>query len=132
MADSFNAETDDQLVSKMSNNQLAHFTGADRRCKGVEMPQGVMLRYNAAESMFFFLETTVIQGKIRTNVYASDSPYDKKKSFIGEVNTAMFEEDADMVHLQKVEKSVRDWVQFVSVATDEDQPFSSFSMDKSR
>jgi hypothetical protein len=132
MAESFKAETDDQLVSKIGNNQLQHFTGADRRCQGVELPQGVMLRYNAAESMFFFLETTVDKGKIKTNVYASDSPYDKKKSFIGEVNTAMFEEDADMVHLTKVEKSVRDWVQFVSVSTDEDQPFSSFSMDKNR
>jgi hypothetical protein len=127
---SFPKETDDQLITKQAQTQLQHFTGADRRCQGVELPQGVMLRYNAAESMFFFLETQVEKGKIKTNVYASDSPYDKKKSFIGDVTTAMFEEDADVLHLQKVEKAVRDWVQFVSPSS-EDQPFSSFSMDKS-
>ena len=127
----FNKETDDQLANKVGHNQLQHFTEKDTRCQGVELPQGVMLRYNTANSMYFFLETSVDKGKIKTNVYASDTPYDKKKSFIGDVTTPMFEDNADAVHLEKVEKAVRDWISFVTVDTDSDNPFSSFSMGKS-
>lgn len=127
----FRAETDDQLEKKVGQNQLQHFTGADQRCQGVELPKGVMLRYNMAESMYFYLETLVDKGRIQTSVFASDSPYDKKKSFIGEVGTPMFDDNADAVHLQKVEKAVRDWITFVSAAAVNDsQTFSSFSMNK--
>lgn len=119
---------DEEQASAANHNQLAHFT--ERKCQGVELPEGVLLRYNQGnEPMYFFLRTTVIQGKICTSIYASDNPYEKEKSAIGELKTAMFEEDADVLHLEKVEKAVRDWIMFVSPSEDNAEPFASFSMD---
>lgn len=120
---------EEEQASQANQNQLTHFT--ERKCQGVELPEGVLLRYTQGDNpMYFFLRTSCIGGKIITNIFASDNPYEKEKSAIGELKTAMFEEDADVLHLEKVEKAVRDWIVFVSPSGDSDEPFASFSMDK--
>jgi hypothetical protein len=93
--------------------QAEHFEQADPRCRSLQLPEGVLLRYAALGSLYFYLRSGVDDGKIVTAVHASDSPYERHKALIGEVRTPMFEPHADARHLAKVEKLVRAWVDFV-------------------
>ena len=69
---------EEEVINKVSENQLAHFDESEK-VAAVQLPKGVMLRYNLAESLYFYLETLVDGGKIITRVYAANNPYDKDK-----------------------------------------------------
>lgn len=119
--------TGDELIGGVIATQLAHFRNADPPCRGVQLTDGVLLRYTQAKGLYFYLRTVVENGAIRTQVYASDSPYDRQKAAIGLVSTPMFDQCADHTHLDKVEALVRDWVEFVEQETDTVHDFQSFA-----
>lgn len=126
---------EDKVVNKVTTDQLQHFANGQSGVHGIELPKGVMLRYNLATALYFFLETGVNDGDIRTCVFASDSPYDKvNRVLVSEVRTPMFQDNANEIHSTRVEDAVHDWVRFVSeeVEVDESQPFTSFQMDHDR
>ena len=126
---------EDKVVNKVTTDQLQHFANGQSGVHGIELPKGVMLRYNLASALYFFLETGVNDGDIRTCVFASDSPYDKvNRVLVSEVRTPMFQDNANETHSTKVEDAVHDWVRFVSedIEVDEAQPFTSFQMDHDR
>jgi hypothetical protein len=70
----------------------------------------------------------VDNGKIKTQVFASDSPYDREKTVIGSVVTPMFEPEADVNHLMKLEELIRGWVDFVQEEPDSTRDFQSFQV----
>jgi hypothetical protein len=120
---------EENLVLESTQTQLRYFQQADPRCRGLQLPEGILLRYTLAQALYFYLRTGVAEGKIRTRVYASDSPYDRMNSDIGEVATPMFESHADAKHLRKLERLLREWVEFVKDEPDLDEPFTSFPID---
>jgi hypothetical protein len=124
----------DKMLIESYRAQLEYFTSAHPRCRGLQLPEGIMLRYHQEHSLYFYLRTRMDDGKIITQVYGTDSPYDMQKSQIGEVKTPLFDvmhthqfdPDADRTHLTKLEKLVNDWVDFISEAAEEGDRFSSF------
>ena len=120
---------DDHLVVEVNRNQVQHFTSADPRCRALQLPEGIMLRYTLSQALYFYLRTRINDGKITTTVFASDSPYDRQKTGIGEVRTPLFETGAELNHLRKVERLLRAWVEFVKDAPDAQQAFQSFAVD---
>ena len=117
---------EESLVQENTRSQLRHFQEADPRCRALQLPEGIMLRYTLSVALYFYLRTGVAEGKIRTRIYASDSPYDRLKTDIGEVSTLMFEPQADARHLKKLEQLLRQWVDFVKDDPDLAEPFTSF------
>ena len=120
--------SDFKIVVEVNRNQLEHFTQNDARCRGVQLPEGVMLRYTLSHSLYFYLRTLIKEGMITTRVFASDTPYDRQKSGIGEVITPMFEPNADETHLKKLDQMLQSWVDFVKDDIDSDVDFKSFQV----
>ncbi len=120
---------EDQVVTEVISTQLEHFRRISPPCRGLELPDGIMLRHTQSASLYFYLRTGVENGKIRTQVFASDSPYDRQKTSIGSVVTPMFAHRADHDHLEKLERLVREWVDFVDKNLDGEQEFQSFKID---
>jgi hypothetical protein len=118
----------EHVANEVTRTQLAYFQKADPRCRALQLPEGIMLRYTLAQALYFYLRTGVSEGRIRTRVSASDSPYDRKKTDIGEVATPMFEPHADHKHLEKLERLLHSWVDFVKEGPDSETPFTSFSV----
>jgi hypothetical protein len=123
------ASADDQIIVGVISNQLQHFRNIDPPCRGMELPDGVLLRHTRSRSLYFYLKTSIENGKIKTQIHASDSPYDRQKAGIGTVITAMFEARADAVHLEKLEKMVREWVEFVQEDLDTQRDFHTFNLE---
>jgi hypothetical protein len=123
---------DDRVLIEVTKHQLEHFTQSDPRCRGMQLPEGLLLRYTLSRALYFYLRTGVRDGKICTRIFASDSPYDRQKSFIGELLTPMFELRADHTHLRKVEKLLYDWVDFVKEQQDDEVSFKPFHVDERR
>jgi hypothetical protein len=119
---------EDRVVASMNRTQIERFTTADPRCRALELPEGLMLRYNLSQSLYFYLKTGVKDGKIVTNVFASDSPYDRQKTLVGEITTPMFAAQADASHLDRVEEMLYAWVNFVKNEVDSGRDFSTFQM----
>ena len=124
------------IIVESSRAQLEYFTQVDSRCRGVQLPEGVMLRYVSAKSLFFYLRTGLHDGKIVTHVYATDSPYDMQKCCIGAVTTALFDLGsqrfdplADQHQVSKLENFLNAWVEFIGESTDDAERFSSFHLD---
>jgi hypothetical protein len=117
---------DDQVVIEVISHQLEHFRHIEPPCRGMELPDGVILRHALSRSLYFYLKTRVEDGKIKTQVFASDSPYDRQKASIGSVITPMFEHSSDQAHLEKLETLIRQWVEFVQDQPDLGQDFHSF------
>ncbi|HZT83045.1 MAG TPA: hypothetical protein VFA26_22635 [Gemmataceae bacterium] len=117
---------EDLVVQEATRAQVEHFRGVDVRCRVLQLPEGLMLRYTLSRALYFYLKTGVAEGKISTRVYASDSPYEPRKNDIGEVRTPLFEEQADRRHLQRVERLLRAWVEFVQDEPAAERPFTSF------
>ena len=113
MSDQTRMPAEDARVLDVMRHQLQHFQEADPRCRALQLPEGLMLRYTLSQALYFYLRTGVAEGQLRTRVYASDSPYDRCKADVGEVLTPMFEAVADRVHLDKLERLLRSWVDFV-------------------
>ena len=122
-------QDDDQVVVEINRHQLERFTGADPRCRGMELPEGLMLRYALSQSLYFYLKTGVKEGKIISQIFASDSPYERQKTRVGEVSTPMFEAQADARHLDKVERMLYSWVDFVKDEVDSGTDFKTFQTD---
>jgi hypothetical protein len=120
------------LSEHVHRTQLEHFSESDPRCRVLQLPDGVLLRYTLSQALYFYLRTTIRDGKIFTRVYSSDSPYDRQKAAIGDVATPMFEAQADYVHLKKIEKLLRGWVEFVGESGDSLNEFMSFKLDEER
>ncbi len=129
MGDDGRSSTEDQLVVEVISNQLEHFRNINPPCRGMELPDGILLRHTRSQSLYFYLRTGVDNGKIRTQVFASDSPYDRQKATIGTVITPMFEVRADFEHLEKLERLIRQWVDFVAQEIDEGMDFQSFNLE---
>src|SRR4051794_2221316 len=118
----------DRLVVEAIGSQLAHFKNIDLPCRGLELPDGILLRNTRSSSLYFYLRTGVDNGKIKTQVFASDSPYDRQKAGIGSVVTPMFEPGADCNHLMRLEELIRGWVDFVQEGPDPTRDFQSFQV----
>ena len=118
----------DRLVVEAIGTQLEHFQNIDPPCRGLELPDGILLRNTRSSSLYFYLRTGVDNGKIKTQVFASDSPYDRQKAGIGSVVTPMFEPGADGNHLMRLEELIRGWVDFVQEGPDPTRDFQSFQV----
>jgi hypothetical protein len=121
--------SEDGIVLETTRTQMDHFREADPRCRALELPDGVMLHYTLSQALFFYLRTAVEDGKIVTRVFASDSPYERQKTIIGRVSTPMFEPRANLTHLEKIEKLLYGWVDFVKDAPDSERSFRSFPVE---
>jgi hypothetical protein len=121
---------DDQLVVEVIHSQLEHFRKIEPPCRGIELPDGIVLRHTLSQSLYFYLRTGVENGKIKTQIFASDSPYDMRKSCIGAVVTGMFETQADRIHLEKLENLIREWVVFVGDVPVVERDFQSFKINQ--
>jgi hypothetical protein len=119
---------DTKIADQVISRQLAHFKNINPPCRGLELPDGILLRHTLSASLYFYLRTGVENGKIETQVFASDSPYDRQKASIGTVVTPMFEPRADYAHMEKLEKLIRDWVEFVQEQADIGPDFRSFKV----
>ncbi len=119
---------DDQVIADLNRTQLERFTAGDTRCRGLELPEGLMLRYHLSASLFFYLKTGVKDGKIVTFIFASDSPYERQKTLVGDVSTPMFAPQADAHHLDRVERMLYAWVDFIRDDADRNRDFSTFEM----
>jgi hypothetical protein len=118
-----------QILDDFNHKQIIHFELVDSRCRGLQLPEGVLLRYTLSGALYFYLRSGVKEGKITTRVYASDSPYDRQKAQIGEVTTPMFEAQADQNHMVKLQQKLHAWVEFVrDGADDTEQDFMSFQV----
>ena len=91
-----------KIADQINQSHLRELERSDRRCRGTQLPDGIMLRYTMAGSLYFYLLTSVSEGNISTRVFASDSPYDRQKAAIGQARTPMFDPDADRAHLEKL------------------------------
>jgi hypothetical protein len=132
MAENNEAHDENQLVTEVIHTQLQHFQHTDPPCRGLQLPDGILLRHTMSRSLYFYLRTGIDNGKIKTRIFSSDSPYDREKAMIGEVNTPMFEHEADGVHMAKLERLLRDWVDFVQEEPDTLHDFRSFSVGEGR
>ncbi len=119
---------EDRLVVEVIGNQLEHFRNIDPPCRGLELPDGIVLRHTQSRSLYFYLRTDIDNGKMKTQVFASDSPYERQKAIIGTVVTPMFEPQADFQHLERLEKLIREWVDFVQEEPDAAGDFQSFKV----
>jgi hypothetical protein len=123
---------EEKIAFELTRNHLQHFTNADPRCRGLQLPEGLLLRYTLSHALYFYLRTDVRDGKICTRVFASDSPYDRQRTSIGEVQTPLFEPRADANHLVKVERLLHSWVDFVRESPDDEITFKSFAVGDGR
>ncbi len=117
-----------RIVVEVIGNQLEHFRNIDPPCRGLELPDGIVLRHTQSRSLYFYLRTDIDNGKTKTQVFASDSPYDRQKAIIGTVVTPMFDPRADFQHLERLEKLIREWVDFVREEPDIAGDFQSFKV----
>ncbi len=122
------AAADDKIVVEVISSQLQHFRNIDPPCRGMELPDGVLLRHTRSRSLYFYLKSMVEDGKIKTLVHASDSPYDRLKARIGSVVTPMFDAQSDVLHMEKLEHLIRDWVEFVEEDPDSARDFQRFNI----
>jgi hypothetical protein len=127
-----NPSGEDDRAYEITRNHLVHFTSSDPRCRGLELPEGLLLRYTLSRALYFYLRTGIRDGKIFTRVYASDSPYDRQKTTIGDVLTPIFEPRADVTHLVKVQKLLHAWVDFVKESPDDEVAFRNFPVEENR
>jgi hypothetical protein len=121
---------DDGTVTEFARTQLRHFQEANPECRGMQLPEGILVRYLPFKALYFYLRSGVKDGKIVTRVFATDSPYERQKTAIGEVTTTMFEARSDLNHFKKLEKLLRSWIDFVTETPDTDAGFQSFTVEE--
>src|SRR5690242_7490331 len=120
-------ESPSEVLHEATRAQLQHFQHADSHCRAMQLPDGLLLRYTECQSLYFYLRSGVDSGNLTTRVFASDSPYDREKAYIGEVRTPIFAPQADETHLQSLERLLRAWIEFVKDA-DRESGFKSFEL----
>lgn len=130
---------DDTILLEVNQSQLNYFTSADERCRGLQLPEGILLRYNLARSLYFYLRTSVEDGKVITRVYSSDTPFDHRKCVIGEVSTPLFDRtglrfdlEVDRKQVDKLRGLLLTWVNFVCEDLEATSGFSGFALDPQR
>jgi hypothetical protein len=121
MADNNDPAPPDEIFVEFQGRTLQLMDGADSRCRAMQLPEGLLLRYILAKTLYFYLRTRSKDANLSTQIYATDSPYDPCKTEISEVLTPMFDEGADEIHLKKVQQVLRSWVHFVREQTDGDE-----------
>jgi hypothetical protein len=121
-------DREQEIVVEVIHGQLQHFTNIVPPCRGMQLPDGVLLRHTLSPSLYFYLRTKIEDGKIKSRVFASDSPYDRQKAEISEVSTPMFDAKADQDHMEKLERLIREWVDFVGDANHTERDFQTFVM----
>jgi hypothetical protein len=131
MSDGESRPDDEVSIIGTINTQLQHFRNSDPPCLGLQLPDGILLRHTRSRSLYFYLRTRIDDGKIKTQVYASDSPYERQRASLGEVSTPMFDGEADANHLEKLEGLLRDWVDFVREQPMTIQEFQGFDLNQS-
>jgi hypothetical protein len=122
-------DAEQRLSDEINRAHLRELEHCDRRCRAMPMPDGVMLRYTLSGSLYFYLATKVVEGSIATRVFASDTPYHRDKTVIGQARTPMFDPDADRKHLEKIRRMLHSWVDFVRGDVETDRDFFSFQVD---
>jgi hypothetical protein len=126
------AGEEEEIAYEVTRNHLLHFTNSDPRCRGLQLPEGVLQRYTLSRALYFYLRTGIRDGKTWTRVFASDSPYDRQKATIGDVLTPNFDPRADVTHPMKVQKLVLSWVDFVKESPDDEVAFRNFPVEEDR
>ena len=121
--------SEERIVTEVISTQLEHFRNIKPPCLGLELPDGILLRHTQSPSLYFYLRTHIDNGKIKTQVYATDSPYERQKASIGTVMTPMFDAGCDFRHLEKLEDLIRQWVEFVDIQPNPEREFDSFKVD---
>jgi hypothetical protein len=126
----------DAVIVETNRTQLEYFTGSGDVCRGLELPEGILLRYTHEKSLYFYLKTGGEDGKIVTHVYATDSPYDRQKTEIGvvvtplfDLGTKQFDAQVDKKQLEKIERMLHAWIGFVKEAALDGPDFASFPVD---
>src|SRR5262245_66572659 len=89
---------EDQIVFEAISSHLEHFKNIDPPCRGLALPDRILHRNTLATSLHFYLRTGVDNGKIKTHVFATDSPYGHQKFSIDTVVTPIFEPRADHIN----------------------------------
>jgi hypothetical protein len=126
MGDQGDGSKDGEVTVEVISTQLQHFTNSVPPRRGMQLPDGILLRHNLSQDLYFYIRTRVEDGKIKSRVFASDSPYDRQKAEIGAIETPMFDPKADTLHLEKLERLLQSWVEFVGAEADLAQEFQSF------
>jgi hypothetical protein len=126
MSENAGKPDDRDITGEVIYTQLQHFRNANPPCRGLQLPDGLLLRHTLSRALYFYLRTKVEDGKIVTSIFASDSPYERQKTSIGEVSTSMFVERADDIQFEKLERLLREWVDFVHDEPGTDQEFQGF------
>lgn len=122
------APDEPKIVEEFQHRQLEQLRHADPRCRVLELPEGVLLRYALAQSLYFYLRSRVEDGKLNTRVWASDSPYDRQKAHVGDIATPMFKPEAEANHMRRVLALLRDWVRFVADDAEQGSEFVAFQL----
>ena len=76
MSQNDHPSANDEMVVEVLNHQLEHFRNIEPPCRSMGLPDGIILRHTLSRSLYFYLRTRVDDGKIKTEVFASDSPYE--------------------------------------------------------
>jgi hypothetical protein len=121
-------EEEPNIAEEFQHRQLEQLRQADPRCRVLEMPDGVLLRYTLAQSLFFYLRSRVEDGKLNTRVWASDSPYDRQKAHVGDVISPLFKQESEANHMRRVLAMLRDWVRFVADDAEQGSEFVAFQV----
>jgi hypothetical protein len=58
----------DQFVVEAIGSQLAYFKNINPPCRGLELPDGILLRSTRSASLYFYLRTGVDNGRIKTHM----------------------------------------------------------------
>ena len=58
----------DRLVVEVIGSQLTYFKNIDPPCRGLELPDGILLRSTRSASLYFYLRTGVDNGRIKTHM----------------------------------------------------------------
>lgn len=119
----------DRVITRVNRKQVEHFGSTDSTCRALRLPDGVLLRYTLHPSLYFFLTSENSDGHVVTRVFATDSPYDRRKIKIGEAITTMFDRpEAEPDHLQQVEVLLRTWLDFLVDDPNAQEDFKVFGL----
>jgi hypothetical protein len=116
---------EEKAASQSSREQLSHLTSIEPHCHGVEVAEGILLRYLGEVPLYFFLRTSVVHGEIVTRIYSSDTPFEREQEFIRELRSPAGDPGADKAHLARIEQVLHDYVIFVGDADEGSDPFHS-------
>jgi hypothetical protein len=106
----------EERVANAIGQQLEHFRKMAPPCRGMELPDGIILRPTPSRSLYFYLRTWVEGGNIKTQVFASDSPYDRQKANIGAAIMPATNKNQLYVYLYNINELIQGWIEFVRSA----------------